>query len=359
MSQFRQEEEKDYSSGDGEGSGYRCYNSGDGSASDQEFTITLGGHEVTFYQLPSDRTIGHGAVVWEAAVIFAKYMEYCVNKNLSIVALTGKTVLELGSGTGLGGLSLVLRGAHVTSTDLQPVCDALLYDNTKRLFNQLKTQVGNGTAGVMEVPLVCPIVYPVDWSDELNIQRLACHACDVNTDPKVDFLHYKRDSESILSSMFSGSFDAEAPPTAAEVAKDMRALAAEPAATAVAAAKAAAAKEAAAAGAGEEADAQDLPYVAPIVPTLPYDIILLTDCVFSAPLVPALVRTILAASGPKTTVYCVHEIRDVEANNAFLDELGKYFKIKSVPQKEQHPDYRHSQVQLIIAKPRPLKKLVP
>ena len=41
-----------------------------------------------------------------------------------------------------------------------------------------------------------------------------------------------------------------------------------------------------------------------------YDIVLLTDCVFSAMLVNDLVSTILKYSGPRSTVICCHEIRD-------------------------------------------------
>jgi predicted nicotinamide N-methyase len=41
-----------------------------------------------------------------------------------------------------------------------------------------------------------------------------------------------------------------------------------------------------------------------------YDIILLTDCVFSVELVPDLMATILKHVGPKTTVMVCHEVRD-------------------------------------------------
>lgn len=47
--------------------------------------------------------------------------------------------------------------------------------------------------------------------------------------------------------------------------------------------------------------------------TLPaqiFDIILLTDCVFSVELVPDLMSTILKYTGPKTTVMVCHEVRD-------------------------------------------------
>lgn len=42
----------------------------------------------------------------------------------------------------------------------------------------------------------------------------------------------------------------------------------------------------------------------------PYDVVLLTDCVFSVTLVPHLLRQIRNLSGPKTIIYCCHEIRD-------------------------------------------------
>lgn len=45
-------------------------------------------------------------------------------------------------------------------------------------------------------------------------------------------------------------------------------------------------------------------------PAPPYDLVLLTDCVFSAELSPSLVDTIVSVAGPKTEVYCCYEIRD-------------------------------------------------
>jgi len=342
-SEEESEEEEDGDGGDG--GGYRCYNSGDGS--DVVFSLNVFGYDITIQQLPSDQSIGHGAVVWEAAVIFAKYIEYTNNKDLSIPALIGKSVLELGSGTGLGGLCMALRGARVTCTDLQPVVSALTYMNMKLLYNQFSSQ-GAG-AGVMDVPLVCPIVYPVDWVDELNIRRLCLCACDVNTEPEMDFQHYKRDSDAILAHFESTGASVRAS------ARDSGGLTqyviereGEGAVVESTELPSAAAPAAAVMAGGAEC-------TAPAVVCLPYDIILLTDCVFSAKLVPALIRTIIAACGPRSIVYCVHEIRDVEANIAFLAALGEYFKVKSVPQKEQHPDFRHEQVQVIIAKPRPRK----
>ncbi len=290
------DDEEDEDEGELSG-GYRCYNTGDGS--DETFKFECFGHTLTLQQLPSDQNIGHGAVVWEAAVIFAKYMEYSNNKDLSVAALSGKTVLELGSGTGLGGLCMCLRGAVVTLTDLPEVVSALTFRNTKAVFNQLRSLGAGATAA----PLLCPSVYPADWTDECNISKVVAFARTVN-DPRLN-------AQGQLS-------DAAASEHFAECTSSSLAEASLPLCPAV---------------------------------RLPYDIVLLTDCVFSAALVPHLIRTILAATGPRSVVYCVHEIRDVEANDAFLVALSEHFKYKSVLTKDQHPEYRHEQVQIIIAKP--------
>lgn len=52
-------------------SGY-CHFSESGS---NTFNINIFGYELRINQLPSSRNLGHGAVVWDAAVVFAKYME--------------------------------------------------------------------------------------------------------------------------------------------------------------------------------------------------------------------------------------------------------------------------------------------
>jgi predicted nicotinamide N-methyase len=88
------------------------------------FCINLFGLPLSLRQLPSARNLGHGAVVWEASAIFSKYMENNSTKFLPS-SLQEKTVLELGSGCGLGGLAFMLRGARVVLTDLDCVIDSL------------------------------------------------------------------------------------------------------------------------------------------------------------------------------------------------------------------------------------------
>ena len=81
--------------------GYCHFNNDGGNTT---FNIEMLGEEFQIDQLPSNRSIGHGAVVWDAAVVFSKYTEVN-NKDFEPKKWKGKRVLELGSGTGLAGKS--------------------------------------------------------------------------------------------------------------------------------------------------------------------------------------------------------------------------------------------------------------
>ena len=106
-------------------SGYCHFNDG-GTGKNRYFKISLFGHDLMILQNPDSRILGHGAVVWDAAVVFAKYMEHNLSqKEFSTTKLKSQTVIELGSGCGLAGIAFMLRGASVTLTDLPGVVDAL------------------------------------------------------------------------------------------------------------------------------------------------------------------------------------------------------------------------------------------
>lgn len=82
-----------------------------------------------------------------------------------------------------------------------------------------------------------------------------------------------------------------------------------------------------------------------------YDVVLLTDCVFSASLSVALVATILRFCGEKSSVICCHEIRDEQANDAFLKEFSRHFDWKRTPRSRLHPDFNNDQIEIIVGKP--------
>eukprot|EP00124_Ichthyophonus_hoferi_P004560 Ihof_evm2s518 gene=Ihof_evmTU2s518 len=68
-------------------------------------------------QLIGESMTGFGHVAWDASFVLAKYLEY--DKDLS-GKLKGKTVVELGAGVGVPGVTSSILGAHVVLTDMEP-----------------------------------------------------------------------------------------------------------------------------------------------------------------------------------------------------------------------------------------------
>uniref|UniRef100_A0A8C2NCZ2 Protein N-lysine methyltransferase METTL21A n=1 Tax=Capra hircus TaxID=9925 RepID=A0A8C2NCZ2_CAPHI len=72
-------------------------------------TFSFANHTI---QIRQDwKQLGVAAVVWDAAVVLATYLE------MGTVELRGCSAVELGAGTGLVGIVAALLGAHVTITD--------------------------------------------------------------------------------------------------------------------------------------------------------------------------------------------------------------------------------------------------
>jgi len=136
--------------------GYCHFNT---SGADTAFVINLFGHHVEITQAPASTHLGHGAVVWDSAVVFTQYL----NKNPGVVGaeLRGKRAIELGSGPGLSGIALMLKGLEVTLTDLEKVTSSLTVDNARRVYAQMTT----AGSGAFAHPLLAPHVYPLDWTD--------------------------------------------------------------------------------------------------------------------------------------------------------------------------------------------------
>ncbi|CAG0889402.1 unnamed protein product [Darwinula stevensoni] len=94
----------------------------------REFEIGEGEVRPTLHIV--QKTIGDvGCVVWDAALVLAKYLERLCSEEKDF--LRGKKVLELGAGTGLVGLVAAYFGGDVTLTDL-PEMFPLLGENVRR-----------------------------------------------------------------------------------------------------------------------------------------------------------------------------------------------------------------------------------
>ncbi|XP_069007901.1 protein N-lysine methyltransferase METTL21D [Embiotoca jacksoni] len=94
-------------------------------------------------------TGGVGCVVWDAAIVLAKYLETEQFHDASPGAdvWSGRTVVELGAGTGVVGLMAASLGAEVTVTDLEDL-QTLLRENIHE--NQALITSGSITAKVLK-----------------------------------------------------------------------------------------------------------------------------------------------------------------------------------------------------------------
>lgn len=131
------------------------------------FTIDVFGETINLKQAPNNTAIGHGAVVWEAAVCFAKYMEFGSDKNLTHSKLRGKRVLELGCGPGLGGLATMMRGSKVLFTDLDAVLDVVGKPSIMSVYGSL-TSRGSGEFSDLPPPQVAPL----DWTHPDGLESI-------------------------------------------------------------------------------------------------------------------------------------------------------------------------------------------
>ncbi|XP_053545477.1 protein N-lysine methyltransferase METTL21D [Bombina bombina] len=66
-----------------------------------------------------------GCVVWDAAIVLAKYLEGPEFTSHEGLCLAGRTILELGAGTGIVGIMAATVGADVTVTDLEDLQDLM------------------------------------------------------------------------------------------------------------------------------------------------------------------------------------------------------------------------------------------
>ncbi|KAJ6670381.1 S-ADENOSYL-L-METHIONINE-DEPENDENT METHYLTRANSFERASES SUPERFAMILY PROTEIN [Salix viminalis] len=80
----------------------------------------------------------------------------------------------------------------------------------------------------------------------------------------------------------------------------------------------------------------------------PFDYIIGTDVVYAEHLLDPLLQTILALSGPKTTILLGYEIRSTNVHERMLDMWKKNFEVKTVPKAKMDCNYQHPSIQLYI-----------
>ncbi|XP_076913091.1 uncharacterized protein LOC143571594 isoform X1 [Bidens hawaiensis] len=80
----------------------------------------------------------------------------------------------------------------------------------------------------------------------------------------------------------------------------------------------------------------------------PFDYIIGTDVVYAEHLLEPLLQTMLALSGPKTTILIGYEIRSTNVHEQMIELWKKHFEVKIVPKSKMDRKYQHPSIQLYI-----------
>lgn len=80
----------------------------------------------------------------------------------------------------------------------------------------------------------------------------------------------------------------------------------------------------------------------------PFDYIIGTDVVYAEHLLEPLLQTMLALSGPKTTIMIGYEIRSTNVHEQMMQLWKKHFEVKIVPKSKMDIKYNHPSIQLYI-----------
>ncbi|GAB4842927.1 hypothetical protein Ancab_012905 [Ancistrocladus abbreviatus] len=85
----------------------------------------------------------------------------------------------------------------------------------------------------------------------------------------------------------------------------------------------------------------------------PYDYIIGTDVVYAEHLLEPLLQTILALSGPRTTIMLGYEIRSTNVHERMLQMWKSSFDVKIVPKSKMDRNYQHPSIQLFMMEAKP------
>ncbi|XP_058199941.1 uncharacterized protein LOC131314956 [Rhododendron vialii] len=80
----------------------------------------------------------------------------------------------------------------------------------------------------------------------------------------------------------------------------------------------------------------------------PFDYIIGTDVVYAEHLLEPLLQTMLALSGPKTTILLGYEMRSTNVHEQMLHLWKRNFQVKNVPKAKMDSKYQHPSIQLFI-----------
>ncbi|XP_020079792.1 protein-lysine methyltransferase METTL21D isoform X2 [Ananas comosus] len=88
----------------------------------------------------------------------------------------------------------------------------------------------------------------------------------------------------------------------------------------------------------------------------PFDYIIGTDVVYSEHLLEPLMQTILALSGPRTSILLGYEIRSTTVHEQMMQMWKNNFIVKSIPKSKMDNKYQHPSIQLFMMEPKAQQK---
>eukprot|EP00188_Purpureofilum_apyrenoidigerum_P002367 Plantae.Rhodophyta-Purpureofilum_apyrenoidigerum.ctg24658.p1 GENE.Plantae.Rhodophyta-Purpureofilum_apyrenoidigerum.ctg24658~~Plantae.Rhodophyta-Purpureofilum_apyrenoidigerum.ctg24658.p1 ORF type:complete len:363 (+),score=74.04 Plantae.Rhodophyta-Purpureofilum_apyrenoidigerum.ctg24658:303-1391(+) len=132
---------------------------------EEDFEYTLGnGQKLFLEQGGNAKDVGQTA--WDGGMVLAKYIEHAVGTGL--LCFEGKTILDLGSGTGFVGLVCAVLGANVILTDLPGAVTSLMERNRDKNSHLYEASAVN--------------VMPLDWTKPADIEAV------LQQHPKIDLI---------------------------------------------------------------------------------------------------------------------------------------------------------------------------
>jgi predicted nicotinamide N-methyase len=143
----------------------------DGRGNQENYALEVDGVPLSMAQkkLGEISGLGTGGNVWNAVIVFSKWLEKNYGNGNHKDLWKGKNILELGSGTGMGGIvcAQIMKGAsHIVLTDQKqvlPIIEENINRNRDRIPELQASSVREFEWGSDVKSFVDPVSPPFDW----------------------------------------------------------------------------------------------------------------------------------------------------------------------------------------------------
>lgn len=248
--------------------------------------------------------LGTGLITWDGAIVLAKYLEVHQEKLVH-----GRTVLEVGAGTGVVGCTAALLGASETLlTDLHYTLD--------NLQSNVDASLAGAASAMATARVAC-----LDWADSSTYQ-------------------FPSSNPPLTAHTFSGAGTAEGGGCTAESTTRTSGDDCGASSSSVGTSTSHINHTSCHTSCHLHPPAQNAD-----TPTH-WDLVVGADVVWLEDLVPLLVRALGALCGPHTTLILAHQKRSERTDKLLFDQLIAHFSIELIPPDEYHPQFQVPKIRL-------------